>query len=180
MAASKTYIEKGAPVGQKTAHLSNEEYNRAMQKFIKVCHDVVVIDERGQWLLARRRADKATPGLWFIGGQMKPFFTSEESLRLVFARETGLNLECDRFTFILENRYYIAATEADPAHDALCKVYTVTLSDDEIARVRLDPHEYDSGGLVPIDESHMLELNEFKREIFSDFRKRVATLNGAG
>jgi len=161
------YREEGAPgEGYKPPFLPKEDYARAMAKFVKFCHDAAILDKNKNVWLPHRRADKAMPGFWFIGGQMKPFVPIAESLAQVFKRETGLSIDPKRFKLVAENEYVLKATETDPAQDSWCKIFTVVLTDEEIAAIRLDPNEYGTEQVERFERSQIATLDPLRQQIF--------------
>ena len=150
--------------------LPDEEYNRALLRFVKYCHDVVVLStEEEGFFLAVRRTDKTPSGPWFIGGQVEVFVETGESLARVFKRETGLDISVHRFVRCMQNRYFFDGNDGGIPHDAVCEVFELTLTPQEIAAVRLDPNEYATVHLQRFTLADIERIvNPMSRQIFLD------------
>lgn len=153
----RLYTQPDAPK-QKT-FLSDEEYRKALRSFVKYCHDVIPVGPDDRWYLPKRRADKNHPGPWFVGGAVKPFVGFDSSLVQVFGRETGLQLSRERFIHVSQHEYFFGEDDGI-AHDAICEVFVVWLSAEEIASVKLDSDEYEAGALLPYGEEELSQLTD--------------------
>jgi hypothetical protein len=163
------YPQEDCPTG-KPPRLPEEEYRRGMLKWVKFCHDVVPVGPCGRFYLPTRHFDRPCPGPWFIGGQAAPFMDTLSSLCVLFSRETGLTFLPERFKFLVENRYFLNGKgEGGIPHDALCKVYGVNLTAEEIGNIKLAPEEYVSPTLTPFGPSEIKRIeNAYVRQIFLD------------
>lgn len=168
MSAIHEYKQEGHPTEK--LFLTEEEYHRTLRSVVKYCHDVVLVGPDGAFYLGHRRADKVEPGPWFIGGAVKPFTSLLDSLVRNVARETGVTFSKDRFTHIGTNRYWFNGHEgAGVPHDALCEIFMLSLTTDEIASIRLDPEEYGTPSLERFGRTEIESIaNTFTQKIFLD------------
>lgn len=155
--ALRLYAQPTAP--KQKLFLTSEEYRKALLSLVKYCHDIVPIGPDGQFYLPRRRADKNRPGPWFIGGAVKPFVGFDASLLQIAEREMGMRLPRERFVHVAQHQYLFGEDDGI-AHDAICEVFIVRLSAEEIRSVRLDPDEYEAGALLPHGASELREISD--------------------
>ncbi len=148
--------------------LDDNEYKRALLSLVKYCHDILPIGPDKKFYLPERRHEGAAPGPWFIGGAVKPFTSILDSLSSTAKRETGLILPKERFVFIQQNRYWFNAEDNNNlAHDALCEIYELELTWEEIGKIKLDPNEYQNNTLTPYGLEDLKSLDDvLKRRVF--------------
>lgn len=86
---------------------------------------------------------------WFIGG--RSFGGEEElsSMHRCLKRETGLDINPERFQFLTMKRYLFKDRQQAPQDkscDSLCYIFAIFVTDEEIAIAssNLDPEEYDA------------------------------------
>lgn len=167
------YKQANLPKG---IRLSDEEYHRGLLKFVKYCHDVVVLDSDGLLYLGERRSNKTPSGPWFIGGQVSIFRDINESLAELFRRETGLVIDPGRFNHEWFNRYMFDGSDGGVPHDAVCEIFTLLLTREELSRVSLDPTEYVQSKLAPYDAVDIAAIaNPLTRKIFADLWELINT-----
>lgn len=163
----RMYSEGGVP--NYSERLSDEEYRKSLRKFVKYCHDVIPVGPDSLWYLPARRHDRNHQGVWFVGGAVLPFIGFEASLEETTKRELSLDISFERFRHIGRNQY-LFNEKSGLAHDAVCEIFLLTLSKEEIAQIRLDPDEYEEGGmLMPYDKKKIEAIqNPLTRQVFLD------------
>jgi hypothetical protein len=155
-------------------HLPFDQYKAALKRMVKYCHDVIFVNSKGQFLLAKRRADKDAAGEWCIGGQVAAFTHLHESLEKTITRETGLTIPRTRFHYIGQDRMWFNGSEEHGVmHDVVSEFFIVKLTDEEIKAVKLDPTEYQENSLQVYDLKDLEALEKpLKRAVFTDLWKR--------
>ncbi|MFZ2167375.1 MAG: hypothetical protein WAV50_00725 [Minisyncoccia bacterium] len=153
----RVYAQPDAPTQK--LFLTPEEYRKSLLSLVKYCHDIIPVGPDGKFYLPCRRKDKNRPGPWFVGGAVKPFVGFDASLLQMVKREMGMELQRDRFVSVAQHQYLFG--EGDGlAHDAMCEVLIIRLSEEEIASVHLDPDEYETGALLAYGEEELSELTD--------------------
>lgn len=167
------YRQEGAP--EKPSRLSEEDYNKALSRFVKYCHDVIIVGHDGNFYLPERRADKTPPGVWFIGGQIGAFTDIGDSLVKTLERETKTTFDKTRFKHVAQNRYYFNGKDGGATpHDAVCEVFTLKLKKDEIEGIKLDTSEYVDASLKCYNKRALEAIEDpFTRQIFLDLWKKT-------
>ncbi len=168
---TRIYAQEGHPTQK--LWLGDEERLRAHLAIVRPCHDFLPVGTDGKFYLPNRKKGNAISdisGVWFIGGALQPFMSEEESMKKVLARETGFNVDISRLRWIRRNRYYMnGKTQGGFAHDALCDIYAFVISPAEIESIKLDPKEYEGGGLQPYGGKEVEKIADpFVRAIFLD------------
>lgn len=126
------------------AWLPDTTYGEVLDSVVFGCADMSLIDEAGRIsVVTRVREPQASD--WCIGGRMIPGDAPAASAARNLKRETGLELPTDRFHYI--GTYSTCwATRAQPPEGHGCHGlimhFAVPVSKEEIARIRLDPGEY--------------------------------------
>ncbi len=94
-----TYIENGFnPIPE--LRLPDDEYSRALQRFVPLCTDIVFADRRSRAIALVTRRQMPRVGLWWFGGAMLPNHTLQASAAANLKRETTLDLPEDRFEYV--------------------------------------------------------------------------------
>src|SRR3989344_10391 len=168
---SNIYRQDGHPTQK--LFLTDEELKRALLSLVKICNDFVPIGEDGTFYLPTRRKGNAVSefgGPWFIGGAMTPFVDEAESTQIILTRELGREIDLSRLIYIRTNRYYFnGKVLRGLAHDAYCFTHALPLSQREIESVKLDPEEYEDGGLRSYGIAEILTIKDaFVRKLFID------------
>ena len=158
--------------------LTDREYGRAIQTFVFVCADAIVINRIEKKLFLAKRRAKPWPHWWVIGGRIRAGENESIAIQKNFARETSLTLPERRFTFRSMIRM-LWKNRAQAPHNIPCDTmsywFTVELTPRERGTVEtnLDPKEYDSKlGLQPFDLKRLRSekvhpaLIDLYREIF--------------
>lgn len=144
----------------KPGFLPDEVYAQALSSIVFVCADAMIVNRERQTVYLAVRRHLPMAGLWIIGGRVRPGEGEVVAIRRAFARETGLELEPQRFVPLpLMIRYQWAEREQAPqdtGSDNVAYNFAVELTDSEIARAAsgLDAEEYDAAA----------GLKEFGRE----------------
>lgn len=146
----------------------NTAYANALEAFVLVCTDCLLINrEKGTVYLAKRRAKPMSCEWWFIGGRV---FAGEDELSSMLRcikRETGLAVEKDRLDFLAMKRYFFKNRQQDPQEkgcDSLCYIFSLEVTEAELSIVRsnLDENEYDLvAGLQEFDPAKLVAENVF-------------------
>jgi len=142
----KLYRENGHIMPQ-SKFLPEDVYSQAISGFVIDCTDAVICDfTKKTFWLAKRNVEPAKNILWIIGGRRFPGETRVESVRRCFRRETTLDIVESRFKYQLTNEYIWARRQQAPknfgSHN-IAHTYSIELSNEEIARIKLSPEEYD-------------------------------------
>lgn len=157
-------IDKNKLPGKYT--FSNEEFNDITTELSYVCMDTlpmtdIVIDGKKQTCIGlTRRANK--PGVvygdrfWLWGGKNSPKGDIVSGGLPTFMRETKLAPEKDRFNYVSTNlaRYNNSDTPEKPFKTTINVTYSLKLSPEEAAAIKLDLKEYAEPMIswIPIDE----------------------------
>lgn len=160
------YTQEGHPT--KKLFLTDEEYKRAMQSVVKFCHDLLVVGPGATFYLPCRQPNKPQPGVWFLGGAVKMYTPIRDSLVQTIERETKIRFDAERFAWVRQNRYFFNGQDAGGMpHDAVCEIFVIRLSPEEIEQIKLDPNEYKSGSLKAYNRKALTEIEDpFARTIF--------------
>ena len=150
--------------------LGDKEYADALEVFVNVCADCVLINQKNRTFYLAKRRSKPRSDWWFIGGRM---FAGEEelsSVRRCIKRETGLDINLERFRFLDMKRYFWKDRQQAPQDigcDSLCYIFGVFVTEEEvaIASANLDKEEYDAE--LGLKEFGVEELAELEKGIFS-------------
>ncbi|MEK7584505.1 MAG: NUDIX domain-containing protein, partial [Patescibacteria group bacterium] len=116
-------------------------------------------------LYLAKRSVKPQQDWWIIGGRTNAGEDPFASVARCFNRETKLNIEPARFTFVSMDRYLWKERKQEPQKngcDAFSYTFCVELTDDELRRAgaSLDPKEYDTkNGLQEFDYPRLIEAN---------------------
>ena len=163
----RLYTEPSHPTEK--LFLSDEEYKRALRAIVRYCHDVVFIDKNDRFLLAERRPDNFRSGPWFIGGGVKPFTSTIDSLIKTVERETKLVFAPARFTFIGQHRYFFNGGTADLPQDSMCDIFSIHITDEEVATAVLDTGEYVAGSLRAFTGEDIAKITDpFIQQVMTD------------
>lgn len=124
--------------------LSNEQYALATQALPVVCTDVVLVDQNGRFVLSYRK-NPAAKGWWWSGGSWKAEYSREESIAKILQRELGFMPE--KVTTLAVFDHFWSTRGEFPhktgRHDIIF-LHSVVIDEDTIAKIRLDPTEYDA------------------------------------
>ena len=128
-------------------HLDEETFKKAIEAFVVVSTDAVIIDRQKRVFYLAQRSVKPMQGWWVIGGRSFAGETPIESIRRCFERETSVCFPLNRFELIRLNRYFWKDREQKPqnlGYDSLAYTFAVELTQEEIeaAAKGLDPNEY--------------------------------------
>ena len=132
--------------------IDTPELSRAYDRLISLCTDVVFVDARDRFVLAYRVIDSAQ-GWWWKGGGMRKGETIDDSRNRLMKREVGFVpdgiLILDQFFHQWDRR--AEAPFENGKHDFIFLSF-VKVNEDTIAKIRLDPSEYDPArGLMRYD-----------------------------
>ncbi len=148
-ALPRLYEELGAQLIPRV-RLDDDEYARALQRFIGLCTDAMIFDPSSNMAYLARRRAKPMSSWWIIGGARMPCETPEASIVRCFKRETGLNIASQRFQYVCRNSYLWKDRQQYP-QTVSCHMesdtFSVVLSEEERAAIVLDKDEYEEGGL---------------------------------
>lgn len=160
------YKEKTA-ISLPRKFLDDKEYTDALEAFVLVCTDCVFIHKKRRTFYLARRKSKPMSDWWFIGGRSYAGEEELASMRRCLKRETGLDINPDRFEFLTMKRYFFKDRQQAPQDkgcDSLCYIFAVFATDEEItiASSNLDPKEYDSEfGLKEFGPEELANENVF-------------------
>lgn len=147
--------------------LSDEVYAQAMESFVVVCTDTIIINKKRKTFYLTKRSVYPLKTWWMVGGRMLAGENPLESIRRCFLRETGIDVNPQRFTFIVFNRYILSYRKQEPrdtGSDSLAHVFSIELSDEEIQKISrsLNNDEYDSSvGLVEFNREKLIKEKVF-------------------
>jgi ADP-ribose pyrophosphatase YjhB (NUDIX family) len=137
--------------------LEESAYADALEAFVVVCADCLLINRnRGTIYLAKRKS-KPMSDWWFIGGRVFAGEREEVAVHRCLERETGLDIIHDRFRFLDMKRYIFKNRQQEPQEkscDSLCYIFGLDASEEEVtfANQNLDSNEYDTSvGLQEFD-----------------------------
>lgn len=146
----------------------DKAYGEALEAFVAVCTDCLFINrEKCVVYLAKRKAKPMSCEWWFIGGRV---FAGEEehtAMRRCIKRETGLDVDPNRLTFLTMKRYLFKDRQQEPQEkgcDSLCYIFGLEVTEAEIATIRsnLDGDEYDlEAGLQEFTPAKLTAENVF-------------------
>ena len=139
------------------AFVEHSAYDIAKTSFVIGCADVIPIDQERQVIFLALRNHTPYRGWCWIGGRLFPGEPEGEGIARSFKRETGLDLDPERFQYRCHKRYFFYREgSSGSGEDMFAYCFTVELTEDELAQAarNLDPREY------------LLEagLREFNRE----------------
>ena len=158
-----------------TTFLDDTTYARAIESFVVVTTDAIIVERSQQAVWLARRCVKPFPDWWIIGGRLCAGEDEREGMRRSFARETGLMVAPGRFRLISFKRYLHSEREQKPQNtgsDCLSYTFSIELTPEEraMASQKLHPSEYDAA----------LGLREFNREeILHEFAGREGAQSAA-
>ena len=143
--------------------LDEETYAAAIEAFVIVSTDVVIINPHKRIIYLTRRCIKPMKGWWIIGGRMFAGEMPEESMQRCFQRETSLNLSQERFQLVRFNRNIWKDRKQEPQEmgiDFLTYLFSVELTSEELekASCSLDPSEYETN--VGLQEFNLERLEK--------------------
>ncbi len=142
-----------------SVYVSDDVYAQAIEAFIVVCADTLIINRTNKTVCLAKRKAKPCDTWYMIGGRMRRGEREAQAAQRNINRETGLSLPEDRFTFWGLRRFWWKDRQQEPQDkgvDTLNYMFIVELSSDEItdAAGNLDEQEYERD----------LGLKEFTRE----------------
>ena len=158
----RSYIEPGSTIP--SVRLSDEEYGRALQRFIPACTDVLPIDSAKRVIYLARRRAMPNASWWFIGGGTFPHESYPQSAARCFKRETGVDLALDRLTLVADIDYIWKDRAQEPTTIGCHMIgytFTVEITSEEIAQaaVGLEPTEYHADlGFRAFDRDELIAL----------------------
>lgn len=139
--------------------LSRSIYQKAIEAFVIVCADVVLLNPERHTIFLTKRRHKPMNELWIIGGRIMAGESEFAAIQRKFKHETSLEIEHSRFKFLTMVRYFCEDRQQEPQNrgsDNLSYTFTLELTPGELltASRSLDPDEYDKS----------FGLKEFTRE----------------
>lgn len=145
----KLYIED-AHHNMSSKSMTDQEYANALEVFVVVCVDVVLVNRARKTVYLARRKAKPMQGWWVIGGRIRAGEIEHNAMHRKFLQETSVDVEPARFEFLRMNRYFWKDREQDPQNkgtDALAYTFAVELTDEELRTVseNLEKYEYEAG-----------------------------------
>lgn len=126
--------------------MSEAAYAEAIDSMVIVCADAVIIDSDSETIMLVKRKAKPMQGWWWIGGRVRKGESFSNAVARNFKRETGLDIAPDRFTYVMDSRYFWKDRQQEPQNDGsdnLAYTFAVVLTADELKQVVLDPNEYE-------------------------------------
>lgn len=158
----KSYTEKGfQDIGK--VFLTDEEYERALRTFVIMCTDIIIVDFAKRTIFLAKRKAKPIVGWWYVGGRMQATETKEESVRRCFFRETGVDLNEEKFKLVavLDQRFKDRQQSPQTIGCHTCSfVFTLSVVDVAVETIRLDLDEYESYGAFKEFSRESLVENE--------------------
>mmetsp|Transcript_21036 Transcript_21036/g.66656 ORF Transcript_21036/g.66656 Transcript_21036/m.66656 type:complete len:227 (+) Transcript_21036:1052-1732(+) len=153
------HFETGTYVKNKT-FLTDEEYSRGLDTFVKGCADTLLTKASTGEVLIGERKVQPQPDWWFIGGRMKAGLTPVEAAANNVRRETTLDIPHSRYHTVCHQSYVFQYRKQEPAGngtaDIAC-VFTVALTDEEAAQLKMCNEEY--AGVKWIDPREVVNGN---------------------
>lgn len=130
-----------------SVYVSDEVYAQAIEAFIVVCADTLIINRAKKTVHLAKRNAKPCDTWYMIGGRMRRGERETQAAQKNFNRETGLKLTEDRFTFWGLRRFWWKDRQQEPQDkgvDTLNYNFIVELTSEELqtAATNLDPKEY--------------------------------------
>ncbi len=178
------YIEDPDHVMDKV-FLDDETYTKAIEAFIIVCTDAVIIDPvRRTFHLAKRRSKPAADVWWVIGGRRQAGEDPLHGIRRNFRRETGLDIGSEHFQmrciFDMRWRDRRQAPQGKGSHN-LSYTYSACLTPEQIrfASAHLEPREYYAElGLVEFDRERIMReghpvIRALYDKVFPDIQRSM-------
>lgn len=143
------------------AFLPNEVYAQAIEGFVIDCTDAVIVDRLAKTFWLAKRNVLPMKGVWVIGGRRYAGEEQEVSVRRCFKRETGLDLDINRFVHAADAEYIWKDRKQSPqevgSHN-LAHIFAVELTPEERGKVSasLIRDEYEAGwGLRAFDRTDL-------------------------
>ena len=168
MVLPKVFIENPFHEIEKN-FLSEEEYSKAVSRFINVCTDIIIINEKRETIFLPKRVVDPMKGLWVIGGGRLPGEEAPDSAVRCFLRETSLKIDPRRLAPVGIYELIWATRKEEPQdagkHD-LIYTFSLKLSDEELTSIKLNPEEYDEEFfLQEFDRKKILETENWKGKL---------------
>jgi ADP-ribose pyrophosphatase YjhB (NUDIX family) len=131
-----------------SVYVSDEVYAQAIEAFIVVCADTLIINRTNKTFYLAKRKAKPCANWYMIGGRMRRGEREAQAAQKNFNRETGLSLAEERFTFWGLRRFWWKDRQQEPQDkgvDTLNYNFIVELTPEELqsAALHLDPKEYE-------------------------------------
>lgn len=143
--------------------LSEEVYSQAIEAFIIVCTDAVIVDSKRRTFWLAKRIIKPQPDIWLIGGRRLAGEKPYESICRCFERETTLGFSEGHFSFVTIAEFIWKNRQQFPQEigcHALSHIFKIELNDSEraICAAALDTNEYDKDfGLCEFNRQKLIE-----------------------
>jgi ADP-ribose pyrophosphatase YjhB (NUDIX family) len=151
----------------RTIRLSDEEYGKALQRFVPACADIVPINRKKRLIYLARRKSKPMTGWWWTGGGMMVYETPKYAAIRNFSRETKFLLPSYRLELVAIMDYLWKDRAQEPQNTP-CHMFgytfTVELTEHELtqASAGLDAQEYEQGiGFQAFDRERLLSEDVF-------------------
>lgn len=165
----KLYQESGSekiPVG---GWLSDEIYAKAIEGFVIYDVDTTLINTARKTLYLAKRCILPMNHWWIIGGRVLRLESEVDAIIRIFKGDTGLFISPERFVPVPHpndyHRYQWKDREQEPkdlGSDNVVHNFSLELTDQEIALVKLNPGEYESSlGLVEFDRNKLIAENVY-------------------
>ena len=132
--------------------LNDEEYSRALDCFVKGCADIFLTDSKGNAMLGKRKVEPQ-PDWWFLGGRMKAGDTIEEAAARNCKRETKLDIDPSRWSFVCAQTMLWQFRKQEPCGNGTADInviMTAEITDEEKASMVMCNEEYETLSLIHI------------------------------
>lgn len=170
--------------------LDDSEYARALDCFVKGCADLFLTDTEGRVCLGKRKVHPQ-PDWWVLGGRMKAGDTIQEAAGRNAKRETGIDIEPSRWSFVCAQtmlwQFRKQAPEGNGTAD-IAVIMTAELTDEEVGAMNMCSAEYHEFGwfepeaLLADETLHPVVRNGVKELVnkgVKDALHRAATEGGS-
>jgi len=134
--------------------LNDEEYSRALDCFVKGCADIFLTDSKGNAMLGKRKVEPQ-PDWWFLGGRMKAGDTIEEAAARNCKRETKLDIDPSRWSFVCAQTMLWQFRKQEPCGNGTADInviMTAEITDEEKASMVMCNQEYETWGWFQPEE----------------------------
>jgi hypothetical protein len=145
--------------------LNDPEYGHVLQAKVLANTDVVLINPKKRtFYLAWRKAIPMNGWFWMGGNTGDINVSLPEGLLSVIKRETGFEMPLDRLTLRFGAEYFWK-DRAQAPKDMACHMFGLTFSvditEEEVAQIKLDPNEYEEGILREFTREDMVRESFF-------------------
>ena len=153
------------------SYLPDDEYAKALDTFVIVCVDIVIIDPNGQIVLGKRQQEPHSDW-WIIGGRMRAGETFETTASRSVLREVGIDIAPSSFKLV---NFYNQIWDTKAQGEGGCHTLSVTLqcriTDEQVGMIRLNQEYADMKWISPneILSANVSEYHPILRQMMRDY-----------